>query len=215
MTDESGKPVRPRQWALQRLANKALDWAVLGVLAVLVGLFVEPVQKRAVAVWNTPTVMESIRADLEVQSDRIDVVATEIRRLKQPTAVFEMSTYNTGPIAGFCVESMPCEINVRIRRLVEALPCDIVKGSVQWGFINPRADTFVQARRMDHASGRNIGSNWEDITIVLMTPPNLEPEAYFTFEAFYTGCPGMADSDDPISFNSPRDLFKIRARGTE
>ncbi|APZ53150.1 hypothetical protein Ga0080574_TMP2816 [Salipiger abyssi] len=195
----------------QRFVTKFADWVIIGVIGFLAVAFVEPVRERALAIWNTPTSMTQISENLVNLSDRLDVVSVEVRRLKQPETVFEMSTYNTRPVEGYCVSGQPCTINVRIRRLQDALSCRIVPGSIQWGFINPRADTFVSARRMDRPSGRNVGVSWEDITIRLMTPPNLEPEAYFTFEAFYTECPGMGGGDDPISFNSPRDLFEIRA----
>lgn len=211
MTGQDGKYVPPKKWIGQRLITKFADWVILGLLGFFAVAFVEPIRARAVAIWNTPTAMGEISYTLVEMSDRLDAVTVEVRRLKQPETVFEMSTYNTKPVEGFCVSGEACTINVRIRRLEDALACKIVPGSVQWGFINPRADTFVGARRVDHAAGRNIGVSWEDVTIVLMTPPNLEPEAYFTFEAFYTGCPGTTDGDDPISFNSPRDLFQIRA----
>lgn len=213
MTDgKSGSKVPAQKWLAERLFTKAVDWAILGILGYVAVIAIEPLREKAEAVLRTPETMAELRDDIQGVSRKVDGLTVEVQRLKRPDAVFEMSLWNTGPIEGHCVESEPCQIRVRLRRLKDAIECRIVPNSVQWGFINPRADTFIGARRLDPPNGRNIGLNWTDIDITLLTPPELEPEADFTFEAFYTDCPGTLSDDDPISFNSPRDRFSIRSR---
>ncbi|MBT9385465.1 hypothetical protein KM176_16445 [Pseudooceanicola sp. CBS1P-1] len=209
MTDANGKQIPRRTWFLERLWTKAMDWLLLAVFGAIVAVVFEPVRDRAVAIWDSPQALGQIDAKIDTISARQAALAADVRRLKQPEAVFEMSTFNTAPVRGYCVEGQPCQIRVRLRRLEAALSCRIVRGSIQWGFINPRSDSFVGARRLDQPSGRNMGPTWEDVEITLMTPTGLEPEADFTFEAFYTNCPGTEPDEDPISFNSPRDRFTI------
>lgn len=211
---EKGRQVHPRRWAVERLRDKVFDWLVLSFLGFLAVAFFRPLQDRVVAIWESPKTQgafqQEVKAELISLGERVDTLGEKVQRLQLPDQVFEMSLWNTGPVDGYCVEGEECTFRVRLRRLEEALPCEIVPGSVRWGFINPDSDSFVVARRVDEARSRNIGPTWEDIEVTLMTPYGLEPEADFTFEASYRNCPGSNLGDDPVSFDSPRDPTKIR-----
>jgi hypothetical protein len=159
-----------------------------------------------VAIATTPKVMQEVVTSL-------DEVKTDVRRLKQPRVVFEVSRIGTAPVDGYCVEGQPCTVRLRLRRDVNALDCRIVPGSAEWGFVNPRSEIFSQAPRLDDTSGSNLGPAWEDRIIRIMTPAGLQPTANFTFVASYTDCPGWVKGEPPLEYQSEPVPFTIRQVG--
>ncbi|QFT47801.1 hypothetical protein FIU97_14560 [Roseivivax sp. THAF40] len=215
MTGQDGQKVSPTKWASDRFWVKFYDTVIGWVIVAVVGgglmLVSEGFRSEIQSIWNSPKEVSRLSDAVERNGERLANLSDRVRVLSQPRDIFDISVRNTGPVDGYCIENRACRVQLRIRRLPESLACQIVRGSVQWGFINPRSDTFVAAQRVDDSRGRNVGATWEYLYITLMIPPGLEPEADFTFEAFYTDCPGTSDTDDPISRRSPRVPFKIYA----
>lgn len=214
MTDERGNQVQPKHWIADRAIKKVADLAIVAVLGLLALAF-QPLRERAVAIWNVPTTMASFHQELGLLRRTVNDVSVDLRHLQLPHRVFQISEFNTGPIDGYCIEGLPCDIRIRLRRLEEALDCRIVPGTAIWGFQNPRSDTFVPAERLDRPNGRNIGTRFEDVQIRITTPRGLEPEADFIFATDYVGCPGMRPGDPPKTYWSDRDRFEIRKVGPQ
>jgi len=210
MTNDSGKEVTAHTWVRDRIVTKVTDWLIVGVLGFLAVTLFAPLRERVVAVWNTPKTMMSVEAQISSLSDQVDVVSTEVRKLKQPTKVFDISLTNTKPINGFCVEAQPCPINIRVWRTLEGETCKIIPKTSQWGFVNPRTDTYVSAVMISGGVARDIGRQYEDIQVTLLTPEGLEPEADFVFTTFYSNCPGTLPGDEPLAYNSQKVRFVIK-----
>ncbi len=207
MSDEQ-KPLRQMIW--ERFISKSVDWLVVAAIGGLVIMIFDPVKERAMAIWNTPDSLHQLVVRVENLLRQVADVRDDIESLRRPSEVFEVSTTNTRAIDGYCVERQPCDVQIKLRRRPEGVQCRIVAGSVQWGFVNPRSDMFAPAQRLNPGFARNIGMTWTTIDVRVMTPVGLEPTADFIFEASYSGCPGMAKGDDPLSFQSPRIPFEIR-----
>jgi hypothetical protein len=211
----------PSLWAMvrERIKTKAIDWAVLGSAGLIVMLVFDPVRDKAAAIWNGPEDTKMALTQVTVAQDAIlrdlNDLRYQVGRLSQPREVFELSIENSGPVAGFCEELEPCQISLKVRRTPQAVQCRVVPDSTQFGFINPRTDTYSPAVRIgagSDANARNIGLEWVTINVTVLTPSGLEPEADFVMEAFYTACPSTMPDQEPVSYRSPRDRYAIRTK---
>ncbi|WP_068115225.1 hypothetical protein [Tropicimonas marinistellae] len=216
MTGQDGRQKALRPWLKERLVVKVVDLAMsttlMGGLLFLVVLLFKPVQERLEAIWETPKAVAEMRSDIGSVVAVVEDLSAEIRRLKQPEAVFEVSVFNTGPLRrAYCVEGESCRLGVKVRRLPEALPCKIQPSRTEWGFYNPRRDTYAPALRIDGAPGRNLESGWDIIEVELKIPYGLEPNAELVFTAYYTGCPGTLPGDPPLAYRSKGVSIPIRA----
>ncbi|WP_108482249.1 hypothetical protein [Oceaniglobus ichthyenteri] len=209
MSDDQ-RPLRQMIW--ERFISKSVDWLVVAAIGGAVIMVFDPVKERAMAIWNTPDSLHQLVVRVENLLGQVADVRDDIESLRRPSQVFEVSRTNTRPIDEYCIERQPCAVQLKVRRRPEGIRCRIVPGSTQWGFINPRSDLSAPAQRIEPGEARNIGVSWTTIDIIILTPVGLEPTADFYFEAAYIGCPGMADGDEPLVFQSPRIPFPIRPR---
>lgn len=207
MTDENGNPMPRKAWmkdeAIKFAFRQFLTIVITGFVALTAALVWEPARDWLVGMGTMPR-------EIQKQGERIEAVETTVRRLTQPRKVFEVSRVSTRPVAGFCEEGEPCRIKLRIRRLEPAKECQIVPGSVEWGFVNPRSEIFAHAERVDPPAGRNIGLTWEDTFVTVITPTGLQPDANFTFIARYTHCPGWIEGEPPLEYQNEPIPFAIK-----
>lgn len=206
---KDGKNVPRTAWMREEVEKfifrQVMTVVITGVLGLLAVAVFEPVRDWLVG-------MASMPAEVQHQSERLLKVETSVRRLQQPDRVFEVSQTSTRPVDGTCTEGEPCRIRLRLRRLPEAIDCRLVRGSVEWGFINPRSEVFAHAERVDAPAGRNVGMTWEDSYVTLMTPTGLQPDANFTFIAKYTDCPGWEPGEAPLEYQNEPIPFVIQQR---
>lgn len=200
MTDSDGKQTPRKTWmkeeAQKFLFRQLLTILITGAVGLAVSFVFEPVRDWVIGMAQMP--------------GRMAKVETSVRRLQQPERVFEASKVSTRPVAGFCEEGRPCRIRLRLRRLEPAKDCQIMPGSVEWGFVNPRSEIFAHAERVDPPAGRNIGLTWEDTLVTVNTPTGLQPDANFTFVAKYTHCPGWVEGEPPLEYQNEPIPFTIR-----
>ncbi len=119
-----------------------------------------------------------------------------IRRLTVPTDIFEISD-RSGPVNGFCIDGVPCEMNLRVRRKVGAIACQVVPGSVAYFYRNPR-DNEVHNINTISGSAKDVGTSYINLPFVFSTPRQLRPGAELCVRPSYVSCPGMSANDDPI-----------------
>lgn len=227
MTGSDGKDLPPRAWARERILNKAVEvivgWVVITFFISTLAMINESVRGFLVNLRDSPALikenserldslerlseqnnasLDTLKAVVEQNGLDINALNLNVDTLSQPEVIFEVSQRNSGPVEGFCVERAPCLMQLRIRRKLDALDCKIAEGVVRWGYIHPITDAFTPADMISPPRGRNIGVNWENVEVELMTPSGLSPDSDFVFEAGYTGCPGMQPGDSPITRRS-------------
>lgn len=183
--------------------KKIAGYIIGGIVLVIVGLFT-PLWTQAAQVWNSPVVMQQMLVTLDEVAKAQEDLQDEIRALRQPSEIFEVSQANSGAIDGYCVEGEPCEMSLKIRRTQDGLRCNIVPNSTQWQFLNPRTDVVTPVAVIQKPPTRNVGIDWTVIPVTILTPKGLEPDADFFFEAFYSDCPNTIEGADPISDVSSR-----------
>lgn len=180
---------------------------ILGVVGGGFFMVYDPARNAVTGAWENLT---SIDDRFKGVHDRLDTMSADIEDLKRPSEVFRISEVWTRPERGVCFEGSACKIKTRIRRVVAALDCQFLSGSVRLGFIDTRSGVPIYARRVDPArSGSNIGVEWFPVEVVLETPVGLSPSAEFFIEAAYTECPGTSEQDDPIVFRSNAVPLKV------
>ncbi|WP_340289231.1 hypothetical protein [Sulfitobacter pontiacus] len=137
--------------------------------------------------------------DRQLMMDNARAIAqnTEaIRRLTIPTDIFEISD-RSGPIDGYCIDGVPCEMNIRVRRKVAALACQIVPGTVDYYYRNPR-DNEVHDVITFAGAAKDVGTSYINLPFKFSTPRRLRPGAELCVRPSYVSCPGMSAKDDPI-----------------
>ncbi len=119
-----------------------------------------------------------------------------IRRLTIPTDIFEISD-RSGPIDGYCIDGVPCEMNLRVRRKSAALACQIVPGTVDYYYRNPR-DNEVHDVITISGAAKDVGTSYINLPFVFSTPRRLRPGAELCVRPSYVNCPGTSAGDAAI-----------------
>lgn len=134
---------------------------------------------------------------LMIQNAKAITLNTEaIRRLTLPKDIFEISD-RSGPIEGYCIDGVPCEMNVRVRRKVAALACEIVPESVDYYYRNPRDNEIHDVFTLK-GSVKNVGTTFINLPFTFSTPRRLRPGAELCVRPSFINCPGMSAGDAPI-----------------
>lgn len=141
---------------------------------------------RLQALWQLPEAVEENRRAIEA--------------LRVPRFIFEIGE-RSGPVRGYCVEGEACQINIQVRRLRDALGCQLVPETVQYYYRNPRTNEITSVEILA-GRPRDVGVRWIILPFTFTTPFGLVPEAELCVEPGYIGCPGQAP-DGPLATQAP------------
>lgn len=188
--------------AFVAVARKMIYGAIAaGLLSIVVAVAWEPFRTWAVSMIHLPeSVAENARATA--------ANARAIDRLRLPSNIFEVSP-RSGPVRGHCVSGVNCVVKVRVRRLPDAMPCEIIAGSADYYYRNPR-DNETHDVTIVSGQPRDVGTTWINLTFTLSTPFSLEPDAELCVRPAYLNCPGQLPEDGAIA--PDEECFEVQVR---
>ncbi len=197
-----------------RLINKAVDWLFISFLAGVATLLFPPLRDWAVAIATMPQSMTEIRNEQNRMDERflksLVAIRDDIDAIRRPNDIFEIAKSSSAR-DGFCVASLPCTFNIVARRTPEGASCKIIAGETEYFFVNPVTGERRRVNRVNMGVSRNIGLDWTDVTITVVTPIGFVGERMFIFIPFYSQCNGTNDTVK-VSDESRPILVEIRER---
>lgn len=163
---------------------------IFGAIAVAWSMIWGPVREE----WDAlKTFIVETRDGLESINSRLDGMEEVQVDLLRPTRVFEISPVSR-PVAGYCVAGRACEFFLLAHRLPRGINCKLVAGETTYAFYGP---TGVDRREVplvaDEGASRNVGLEWAEIYVTVMTPRDFVGQAHFVVIPLYDRCLGEND----------------------
>lgn len=147
---------------------------------------------RDVAVASLVASVEVLTSNSAANSAALEELASAVIALQQPSSVFDIAD-NSGAVDGYCIENMPCEMLLRIRRTEAGEPCQIISDSSRYFFINLVTGQRIEVNAINPPEAKNVGLVYTDLRFSFVTPSGLVTDAsqgQFAFRSSYTRCAG-------------------------
>ena len=181
------------------LKKNAIDWLGKIILAGFVGVVIslyDPVRDAIAIRWNILMTLDdrlqSIEHDVSSWEKAERVIRADIAALRSPAQVFEISTFLSAPVNGYCVVGKRCPMRLFIRRVPGAEECRI-QGDRTEHFLRSLVDGIArQVPSIRTGPATNLGADWTEVNLSIVIPDDIPVgSANYLLVAYYISCNGQ------------------------
>lgn len=124
---------------------------------------------------------------VQAQAMEIATLARNVDIATRPRVISEIDLDHSGPRTGTCVEFETCVIDVRMRRTLEGLPCDVIVGSDRYYFMDDVGNR-VEVTKLSGTPLTNIQRDWFNYSWTFEVPGEMIEPVYFVYQFTYHHC---------------------------
>lgn len=139
------------------------------------------------------TTLSVLQQDGSRQEQHLSQLAQSVDLATRPNLVFEVNLAQSGPRNESCIEYEPCIMDIRARRTMEGLNCQLIDGSDRYYFVEAETGSRIEVTKTAGTPTANIGREWFDYHWQFEMPADLSDPIGFMYQFTYNKCRGVND----------------------
>lgn len=183
------------------IKKNLIDWIGKLVFAAIIGVVISmyaPAKDALMLRWNYFVTLDKRLQKIEDSVSNWEtterVIRADIAALKNNNNVFDISTFLSRPVKGYCTLSMPCTLRLYVRRVPGSESCRII-GDRSEHWVSSLIDGV--ARRVpsvNRGPAINVGLDWTPVEITILIPETIpDGAANYLLVAYYAYCDDQPD----------------------